>query len=171
MAFNSDKTDEFTASTTTTTSTEECQTSAHKVSTPTATAPHHKKLDHSPSTTVEAEIHHHDDHVLPLSPSITSSSSQSSNPDPLSPLEYALAQTASITRTRTGRTSITSCASRPPDFEVTIDADDPENPKNWFVFDSPFLPFSTLFLIMSRQNLSLTLSHTLFPQFPLSSYL
>ncbi|AEO68050.1 uncharacterized protein THITE_11301, partial [Thermothielavioides terrestris NRRL 8126] len=34
----------------------------------------------------------------------------------------------SLARTRT---SITSAASRPPDFEVTLDDDDPENPRNW----------------------------------------
>jgi hypothetical protein len=35
-----------------------------------------------------------------------------------------------ISHTRTG-TSIGSNASRPPDFEVIFDTDDPENPKNW----------------------------------------
>ncbi|GAB1317589.1 hypothetical protein MFIFM68171_07799 [Madurella fahalii] len=65
--------------------------------------------------------------------------------DPLSPLEDALARPSSIrdvdldsepdspndlTRTRT-RTSITSSASRPPDFEVSLEPDDPENPRNW----------------------------------------
>ncbi|KAK4042986.1 major facilitator superfamily domain-containing protein [Parachaetomium inaequale] len=33
-----------------------------------------------------------------------------------------------LTRTLT---SIASAASRPPDYEVTLEADDPENPKNW----------------------------------------
>lgn len=145
MASNPEKTDKLTTSTMTT-STHECQTSTREVSTPTTTTPHHEKFEHSPSTTLEGDIHHHDDHVLPLSPSITSSSSQSSNPDPLSPLEHALAQTTSITRTRTGRTSITSCASRPPDFEVTIDADDPENPKNWFVSPVTLSLLSSFFL-------------------------
>ncbi|KAK4124624.1 MFS general substrate transporter [Parathielavia appendiculata] len=36
----------------------------------------------------------------------------------------ALAHTAT-------RTSVTSSASRPPDYEVTLDATDPENPRNW----------------------------------------
>jgi hypothetical protein len=35
-----------------------------------------------------------------------------------------------ITHTRTG-TSIGSTASRPPDFEVIFEENDPENPKNW----------------------------------------
>ncbi|KAK4166522.1 citrinin biosynthesis cluster MFS transporter mrr1 [Cladorrhinum sp. PSN259] len=86
----------------------------------------------SPSTTLEGDISRH--HGVALSPTISvisSSSAESSNPDPLAPLEHALAQTTSITRTRTGRTSIGSAASRPPDFEVIIEPDDPENPKNW----------------------------------------
>lgn len=80
---------------------------------------------------------------------LTTTSSDSSNDDPLSPLEHALGRTTSIpqtdaiyqqdadnnnnhlTHTRTGRTSITSAASRPPDYEVTISTDDPEHPMNW----------------------------------------
>ncbi|KAK4143067.1 major facilitator superfamily domain-containing protein [Dichotomopilus funicola] len=89
----------------------------------------------------------------------TSHSRTSVDTDPLSPLENALARPLSypeieqlppddldddddeddrdgagnnnaldLARTRT---SITSAASRPPDYEVTIEADDPENPKNW----------------------------------------
>ncbi|KAK4203543.1 major facilitator superfamily domain-containing protein [Triangularia verruculosa] len=91
-----------------------------------------------------------DTHSHPSRPSTrhtsTSTSSSSNNSDPLSPLEHALAQTTSIphtdaiyhhdpdnnlTHTRTGRTSITSAASRPPDYEVTISLDDPEHPRNW----------------------------------------
>jgi hypothetical protein len=82
----------------------------------------------------------------------------STDTDPLSPLQHALARPLSsadieqlppldnddddedaddnnntanpIHLTRT-LTSIASAASRPPDYEVTLDADDPENPKNW----------------------------------------
>ncbi|KAL2137117.1 hypothetical protein VTI74DRAFT_8749 [Chaetomium olivicolor] len=86
-------------------------------------------------------------------------SSSSVDTDPLSPLEHALGRPVSATEieispaplddeddededhdgdpnndpmhlTRT-HTSITSSASRHPDFEVTLDADDPENPRNW----------------------------------------
>ncbi|KAK4157711.1 major facilitator superfamily domain-containing protein [Chaetomidium leptoderma] len=90
-------------------------------------------------------------------PSLISQSDSSSSIDtnPLSPLSHALARPLScadidvdsdvdpdpdhdhdhdpntLARTRTGRTSITSSASRPPDYEVTFDADDPENPRNW----------------------------------------
>ncbi|KAK3990944.1 citrinin biosynthesis cluster MFS transporter mrr1 [Cladorrhinum sp. PSN332] len=90
----------------------------------------------SPSTTIEGDISGSGHHGAALSPTIsisssTSSSDNNSNPDPLEPLEHALAQTTSITRTRTGRTSIGSTASRPPDFEVTLEPDDAENPKNW----------------------------------------
>lgn len=35
-----------------------------------------------------------------------------------------------ITHTRTG-TSVNSTASRPPDFEIIFEENDPENPKNW----------------------------------------
>jgi hypothetical protein len=74
----------------------------------------------------------------------------STDSDPLEPLEQALAspdqETAeerearhSIYRTQTGHTSITSSASRPPDYEVHFssadddqpDAFNPVNPKNW----------------------------------------
>jgi MFS transporter len=61
--------------------------------------------------------------------------------DPFEALERALtpdleteaehAARAPITYTRTGGTSICSAASRPPDFEVVFEQDDPENPKNW----------------------------------------
>lgn len=90
----------------------------------------------------------------------TSHSRTSVDTDPLSPLEHALARPLSYPEVeqlppddldddddengnRPGnnnaldlartRTSITSAASRPPDYEVTIEADDPENPKNWCV--------------------------------------
>ncbi|KAL2023755.1 hypothetical protein VTK56DRAFT_1469 [Thermocarpiscus australiensis] len=78
-----------------------------------------------------------------LSDSRSRSSSLDSNP--LAPLEHALGRTISaadieeeppdsspvdLTRTRT-RTSVTSSASRPPEYEVTFEPDDPENPRNW----------------------------------------
>ncbi|KAI1849813.1 hypothetical protein JX266_004762 [Neoarthrinium moseri] len=60
--------------------------------------------------------------------------------DPLSPLELALSpgygvddedyDREAISHIRT-TTSIGSSASRPPDFEVVFDDDDPENPRNW----------------------------------------
>ncbi|AEO59927.1 hypothetical protein MYCTH_2308617 [Thermothelomyces thermophilus ATCC 42464] len=51
---------------------------------------------------------------------ISRSNSNNVNEDNKDPLH--------LTRTRT---SVTSAASRPLDFEVTIEADDPENPRNW----------------------------------------
>ncbi|KAK1451368.1 major facilitator superfamily transporter [Colletotrichum paranaense] len=68
------------------------------------------------------------------------SSHSSTDTDPLEPLEHALTPDLEteaehvarepITYTRTG-TSIGSTASRPPDYEVVFEPDDPENPKNW----------------------------------------
>lgn len=49
-----------------------------------------------------------------------SSSNSDSNEDNKGPLH--------LTRTHA---SVTSTASGPPEFEVTIEADDPENPRNW----------------------------------------
>jgi hypothetical protein len=46
------------------------------------------------------------------------------------PLDLNLART---------RTSVISSASRPPDYEVTLEADDPENPRNWY---TPLLSLS-----------------------------
>ncbi|KAI1100774.1 polyamine transporter 3 [Jackrogersella minutella] len=61
-------------------------------------------------------------------------SNASDDTDPLSPLELALSRDEEtfdeITHVRT-TTSIGSLASRPPDFEVVFDDDDPENPRNW----------------------------------------
>jgi hypothetical protein len=73
--------------------------------------------------------------------SLTSNTSEESGP--LSPLEHSLttdirteaeqeAARAELVLTQT-RTSIGSTASRPPDYEVVFDADDPENPRNWYV--------------------------------------
>jgi hypothetical protein len=102
-----------------------------------------------------------------------SSRASSTDTDPLSPLEHALGQTIAaveldvaasaaqddddgqddeqeetdnpVDLTRT-RTSVTSAASRPPDFEVTLDADDPENPKNWSALLPPPLIVSRLLI-------------------------
>ncbi|KAH6653053.1 major facilitator superfamily domain-containing protein [Truncatella angustata] len=56
----------------------------------------------------------------------------SDDSDPLEPLELAISQGYDdhINRIRTA-TSVGSSASRPPDFEVSFDDDDPENPRNW----------------------------------------
>ncbi|RYP45003.1 hypothetical protein DL768_008590 [Monosporascus sp. mg162] len=62
------------------------------------------------------------------------SSRASDGSDPLSPLELALSNRSQgfpdVVQVRT-TTSIGSSASRPPDFEVVFDDDDPENPRNW----------------------------------------
>ncbi|OTB00600.1 hypothetical protein M426DRAFT_324152 [Hypoxylon sp. CI-4A] len=61
-------------------------------------------------------------------------SNASDNSDPLAPLELALApgeaQLVEIAQIRT-TTSCGSSASRPPDYEVTFDDDDADNPRNW----------------------------------------
>ncbi len=116
-------------------------------------------LENHPSTTTTKE-------TPTAAPSLRHSPSRSSSTDtnPLEPLHLALgrplshaeidhpnadddddddaedddndnANPTALHPTRT-RTSIASAASRPPDFEVTFDADDPENPRNWY--SSPF---------------------------------
>ncbi|OTA55847.1 MFS general substrate transporter [Hypoxylon sp. EC38] len=74
-----------------------------------------------------------------------SASNASDDTDPLSPLELALSPGEEvfeeITRTRT-TTSIGSSASRPPDFEVVFDDDDPENPRNWPVWYRAWIVFA-----------------------------
>lgn len=63
---------------------------------------------------------------------------ESLNPDPLEPLEQALSspdqrhleKMSQIYRTRTA-TSIGTTGSRPPDFEVDFEPNDPDNPRNW----------------------------------------
>ncbi|KAH9904251.1 polyamine transporter 3 [Xylariomycetidae sp. FL2044] len=63
-------------------------------------------------------------------------SQASDDTDPLEPLEMALSPGdesgafQEVSRTRT-TTSIGSSASRPPDFEVVFEDEDPENPKHW----------------------------------------
>ena len=64
------------------------------------------------------------------------------------PLDLNLART---------RTSIISSASRPPDYEVTLEADDPENPRNWYTHS-----FS---LALQQYNYPLT-PHTQAPLVP-----
>lgn len=126
--------------------------------------------DHSTVTSTPALEKTPSTHRQTLTNSLTRLPSHSStNTDPLAPLEHALGQPlsradieptppddddpddeddeddrpnlAALHLTRT-RTSITSAASRPPDFEVTLDVDGPENPRNWYVltpFPPPFL--------------------------------
>jgi hypothetical protein len=50
--------------------------------------------------------------------------------EPITPINSSARPSRNVSRVRTG-TSIGSAASRPPDFEVSFEADDPENPKNW----------------------------------------
>lgn len=67
---------------------------------------------------------------------------RSQDDDPYEALEHALTPDLEteaerearepITYTRTG-TSVTSVASRPPDFEVIFEDGDPENPRNWSI--------------------------------------
>jgi hypothetical protein len=101
--------------------------------------------------TKETASHPDCQHSLTTTHSRSHSRSRSSSldTDPLSPLEHALARASSLQETDLAiaeaesppvdlahahtRTSITSAASRPPDFEVTLDRDDPENPRNWQV--------------------------------------
>ena len=75
---------------------------------------------------------------------------QRSNEDPYEALEHALTADQEtqaerearepIAYTRTG-TSITSVASRPPDFEVIFKDGDPENPKNWSIMYRAWITF------------------------------
>ena len=110
----------------------------------------------------------------------------STDTNPLSPLEHALGQPISradieptppdddddedededgspnlaplhLTRTRT---SIASAASRPPDFEVTLDVDGPENPRNWYAILPILPPFSSPFLSFILSPLLLNLPTT-----------
>ncbi|XXH01539.1 hypothetical protein Hte_007899 [Hypoxylon texense] len=71
------------------------------------------------------------------SPSRSSSrgaSIASDDSDPLSPLELALSPGVEAfeeaTRVRTA-TSVGSSASRPPDYEIAFEEDDPDNPRHW----------------------------------------
>jgi hypothetical protein len=79
-------------------------------------------------------------HASRPSRSASRASRASDDSDPLSPLELAISQgygvddedydREAISHIRT-TTSIGSSASRPPDFEVVFEEDDPENPRNW----------------------------------------
>lgn len=119
-------------------------------------------LDHPTVTSPTAVEKTPSTHLQTLTTSLARRPSRSStDTDPLAPLEHALGQPLSradieptppdnddrddedddeddnnpnlaplhLTRTRT---SIASAASRPPDFEVTLDVDGPENPRNWY---------------------------------------
>ncbi|KAI1459710.1 polyamine transporter 3 [Annulohypoxylon moriforme] len=72
----------------------------------------------------------------------------SDDSDPLSPLELALSPGEEtfeeVARIQT-TTSIGSSASRPPDFEVVFDDDDPENPRNWSSWYRAMIVFSISF--------------------------
>ncbi|KAI9643554.1 hypothetical protein NHQ30_008173 [Ciborinia camelliae] len=94
------------------------------------------------SVTLTSSLSDHENHHPPLSltPSITSSSSDSINSDPLAPLELALTpnlETAAeqlahtqLSYTRTG-TSYATTGSRNPSFEVDFEENDPDDPRNW----------------------------------------
>lgn len=64
-------------------------------------------------------------------------------PDQETPFERAAREP--ISRTRTGATSITSSASRQPDFEVVFEPDDPNNPKNWPIWYRGWIIFCVSF--------------------------
>ncbi|KAI5863782.1 polyamine transporter 3 [Durotheca rogersii] len=72
-------------------------------------------------------------------------SNASDDTDPLSPLALALSAGVEayeeVARVRTA-TSIGSAASRPPDFEVTFEDDDSEDPRNWPLWYRSWIVFS-----------------------------
>lgn len=76
-----------------------------------------------------------------------SQAAASDNSDPLSALELALShgsqgfQFPEATRIRTA-TSFGSSASRPPDYEVVFEDDDPENPRNWSLLYRSWMIFA-----------------------------
>ncbi|KAI0148863.1 major facilitator superfamily transporter [Pestalotiopsis sp. NC0098] len=100
---------------------------AHRVS----TGSQHVQTPERPAT--QGSMHSHASNA-----SRTSHASDDS--DPLAPLEFAISQgyglddedygRAAITQIRTA-TSMSSSASRPPDFEVVFIENDPDNPRNW----------------------------------------
>lgn len=115
--------------------TKETSPGLHRAATPTA------------STTTSTDSPHLDPLTLEKTRSRTTPHHRTStDSDPLEPLERAFSHPdleteperearASLSRTRTGHTSITSSASRPPDYEITFSSlenpDYPVNPKNW----------------------------------------
>ena len=95
---------------------------------------------------------------------------ESTYSDPLSPLEHALtpdletpaehAAREPISYTHT-RTSISSAASRPPDFEVVFEPGDPEDPKNWSVWRKGWTLFvvswSTWVVVLNSSSFTSTI--------------
>ncbi|KAI0380487.1 polyamine transporter 3 [Hypomontagnella monticulosa] len=75
-------------------------------------------------------------------------SDASDDTDPLSPLELAISPGPQvfeeITRVRTA-TSFGSSASRPPDYEVVFEDNDPENPRNWPLWYRSWIIFAISF--------------------------
>ena len=59
-----------------------------------------------------------------------------------SPADGVIRDPLSLARTRT---SIASAASRPPDFEVAFEPDDPDNPKNWPLWYRAWIIFAVSF--------------------------
>ncbi|KAK0673630.1 putative transporter [Cercophora samala] len=135
----------------------------------------------------EMESHSHPSRPSTRHTHLTTTSSDSSNSDPLSPLEHALGQTTSIlqtdaiyqqdadnnlTHTRTGRTSITSAASRPPDYEITISTDDPEHPMNWPLWYRTYIiatvSYSTWVVVLYSTSYTATLP-TIMDEFDITS--
>jgi hypothetical protein len=118
--------------------------------------PHHDTDTETPHQDVSSSALTDSPLAKETHPDSHSDSRSSIDTNPLYPLEHALAKPLShadieiepasspdedddedenspppaLANTAT-RTSITSSASRPPDFEVTLDANDPENPRNW----------------------------------------
>ncbi|KAL2889831.1 major facilitator superfamily transporter multidrug resistance [Ceratocystis lukuohia] len=96
---------------------------------------------------------------MSISPSSTSRESSESNH--LSPLPHALTPISETEAERTARellghvqttTSLASVASRLPEFEVTLDENDPENPRNWPIWYRTWtmfvLSFSTWLIVL-----------------------
>ncbi|PHH49938.1 Efflux pump atB [Ceratocystis fimbriata CBS 114723] len=97
--------------------------------------------------------------TMSISPSSTSRESSESNH--LSPLPHALTPISETEAERTARellghvqttTSLASVASRLPEFEVTLDENDPENPRNWPIWYRTWtmfvLSFSTWLIVL-----------------------
>lgn len=95
---------------------------------------------------------------LSRAPSITSSSSDSINSDPLAPLEQALNPNLEIAAeqlahmqlsyTRTG-TSYATTGSRDPSFEVDFEENDPDDPRSWPLWYRSYTIFAVSFATWS----------------------